>query len=171
MRRDIRSRAVVLALAVVAFVLALSVGGATAAGIISGRQIKNHSIGLAKLTKKAQKALRGQRGPQGLQGPAGPAGPPGPAGTAVAFARVSGAGKVVVADTKNIAQANVVRTKEGQYCIRGLPTSIHSAVASPSGGKAIGAVVGPLTATCNFVVSTYAANGNRVDSGFYIQFA
>jgi hypothetical protein len=151
-------------------VLAVTAGGATAAHLITGRQIKNHSIGIADLTYKAQKLLHGRTG---RQGPAGPAGPPGPAGPAstVAYAHVSKSGGVIAASSKNVVQANVVRTGAGQYCIRGLSTAIKSAVASPSGGSAIGAVIGSMTVVCNFVVTTRNAAGNRVDSAFYIQLA
>lgn len=62
---------------VVALIFALTVGGATAASLMSGRRIKNHSIPLKKLTKKARKALKGARGPRGAEGPQGPPGPPG----------------------------------------------------------------------------------------------
>jgi hypothetical protein len=148
-------------------ILAVTAGGATAAHMITGRQIKNHSIGIVDLSTKAQRILRGRTGPQGPAGPAGPAG----AASTVAYAHVSRSGGVVVASSKNVAQANVVRTGVGQYCIRGLSTSIKSAVASPSGGNAIGATIGPLTVNCNFVVTTRNANGNRVDNAFYIQFA
>jgi hypothetical protein len=173
MKRIVQSRPLGVAFAIAALVLAFSVGGATAAGVITGRQIKNHSIGLVDLTKKAQKALRARVGPRGPQGPAGPVGPPGPAGQAgtVAYARVSRTGGVIAASSKNVAAANVVRTAVGQYCVRGLPAGIRSAVASPSGGRAIGAVIGPMTVNCSFVISTFAANGARVDNSFYVQFA
>jgi hypothetical protein len=184
----LRYRPPISTIVVVALLFVLSVGGATAAGLITGRQIRNHSIGLIDISRAAQKALRGKRGlqgrqgvqgpqgPQGLQGPQGPAGPagsPGPAGQSniLAFAHVSGGGSLVKADSRNVKQANVVRTAPGQYCFRGLSISIKNAIASPSGGKAIGAVVSPATVNCSFVVSTYASNGARIDNAFYIQFA
>ncbi len=55
-------------------------GGAWASGLISGSQIKNHSIAEKKLTTKAIRALRGHRGPTGPAGPAGSLGPQGPIG-------------------------------------------------------------------------------------------
>jgi hypothetical protein len=154
-------------------VFALSVGGATASSLITGSQIKNHTIGVVKLKKKTVTLLRGRRGAQGPQGLPGPVGPPGPAGqsSTVAYAHVTKGGSMIGADTKNLKQANLTKTGTGQYCFRGLSLSIRSAIASPSGGKAIGAVVGPATTTCSFVVSTYAANGARVDNAFYVQFA
>lgn len=178
MARIFRYRPIVTALIAAALVSALSVGGATAAGLITSKQIKNHSIRLVDLSKAAQKALHGQRGPRGLTGPQGPQGPQGPAGlpgpsaqAVFAYARVSKGGAVIGAASRNIKQANLVRTAAGQYCFRGLSLSIKSAVASPSSGSAIGAVVGPATVNCSFVVSTYDASGKRVDNAFYVQFA
>jgi len=77
-------------IAALALFVALGGGAAWASGLISGSQIKNHSIAKIKLTKKAISQLhgaRGARGPrgatgatgatgaQGVQGPMGPAGP------------------------------------------------------------------------------------------------
>jgi hypothetical protein len=176
MARMLRYRPSAGTMMIVALIFALSVGGATASTLITGRQIKDHSIGLVDLKKKTVTLLHGRRGPQGpqgLPGAQGPVGPPGPAGqsTILAYAHVSKGGTVIGADSKNIKQANMTRTAVGQYCFRGLSISIRSAIASPSAGKAIGAVVGPATTTCSFVVSTYAANGARVDNAFYVQFA
>ena len=169
------------AIAAAAIVLAFSVGGATAASLIGGKQIRNHSIGLIDISRNAQKALHGQRGARGLVGPAGPVGPQGPAGPAgvpgpaqpstVAYARVTRSGAVMADFSRNIKQVNVVRTAAGQYCFRGLSISIKTAVASPASGGAIGATVNPPTANCSFVVSTFAPGGKRVDNAFYVQFA
>jgi hypothetical protein len=63
-------------IALVALFIALG-GAAYAGGLISGKQIKNHTIAEKKLTKKAIAALRGQRG---LRGPAGPVGATGATG-------------------------------------------------------------------------------------------
>jgi|SRR5215216_1766119 len=170
MSRYFTVQTIVTASLAAALVLALSVGGATAAGLITGRQIKDHSIGIVDLKKKAQALLHGQRGPQGPAGPAGPAGPPGQSST-IAYARVAKTGAVIAASSRNVAQTNVVRTAAGQYCIRGLNPAIKSAVASPAGGKAIGAVIGGMTVNCSFVISLHSASGARVDSPFYVQFA
>jgi hypothetical protein len=70
-------------IAAVALFLALGGGaGAYASGLISGSQIKDHSIAEKKLTKAAISALHGDRRKGGRPGPAGPAGPTGPAGPA-----------------------------------------------------------------------------------------
>jgi hypothetical protein len=171
-------RTVVSGLLAAAVVFALSVGGATAAGLIGGKQIRNHSIGVIDLKRTAVQALH-QRGPRGLQGPAGPAGPQGPPGPAglpgqsqpavTAYARVTKNGTVMAEFSRNIKQANVVRTGLGQYCFRGLPVSLKTGVASPS--NVLGATVSPPTTNCSFVVTTYAAAGKRADSAFYVQFA
>jgi hypothetical protein len=174
-------RTIVSGLLAAAVVFALSVGGATAAGLIGGKQIRNHSIGLIDIKRTTQKALHGLRGPRGLVGPAGPAGPQGPAGPAglpgpaqpstTAYARVTKSGVLMADFSRNIKQVNVIRTATGQYCFRGLSVSIKTGVASPSNSSAIGATVAPPTTNCSFVVSTFASNGKRVDSAFYVQFA
>jgi hypothetical protein len=70
-------------LAALALFVALGGGAAAyASGLISGSQIKNHSIAEKKLTNAAIAALRGQRGPRGFAGPTGPTGAAGPAGPA-----------------------------------------------------------------------------------------
>ena len=70
------------AIASVALFVALA-GGATAyaSGLISGSQIKNHSIAAKKLTKSAIKSLSGKRGPAGPTGATGATGPQGAQGT------------------------------------------------------------------------------------------
>ena len=73
-------------IAVAALFVALGGGGAYASGLISGSQIKNHSIAAKKLTANALKQLKGNRGPagpagqQGIQGVPGAKGDPGPIG-------------------------------------------------------------------------------------------
>jgi hypothetical protein len=59
-------------------------------GTITGRDVRNRSLGTEKLSPKAVSSLAGERGPAGPQGakgdgalgPAGPAGPPGTQGPA-----------------------------------------------------------------------------------------
>jgi len=46
--------------------------------VITGKQIKDGSIGTKDLSAKARASLRGQTGPQGPAGPQGVQGPPGP---------------------------------------------------------------------------------------------
>jgi hypothetical protein len=76
-----------LVIAIVAMFVALS-GTATAAFVITGdnirdksvtaRDLKNHTIGTKKLTKRAISSLKGRNSDTGVPGPAGPAGPAGP---------------------------------------------------------------------------------------------
>jgi hypothetical protein len=70
-------------------VSAIISAGATAAVLIDGHSIKNHSIPVTKLTAGAVRSLHGRRGPQGspgaqgiqgAQGAAGPQGARGPQG-------------------------------------------------------------------------------------------
>lgn len=49
-------------------------------GTITGRDVKNSSLGTTKLSPTAVSSLTGQRGPAGPAGPAGPTGPQGPQG-------------------------------------------------------------------------------------------
>lgn len=73
-------------IASLALFVALGGEAAMASGLISGKQIKDHTIPAKKLTESAIKTLHGLRGPtgapgpQGPQGPSGIAGPPGPKG-------------------------------------------------------------------------------------------
>lgn len=70
----------------VTFVLCIAVaaaGGATAGKLITGKQIKNGTIGLKDLSKDVRKRIAktgspGAAGAQGAQGPAGPKGDAGP---------------------------------------------------------------------------------------------
>jgi hypothetical protein len=43
-------------------------------GTVTGKDVKNRSLGTNKLSPKAVSSLAGQRGPTGPQGPAGPLG-------------------------------------------------------------------------------------------------
>jgi hypothetical protein len=93
MRRIVKSRpSPALVVALVAVLVAFS-GSATAAlvmtgknikdGTITAKDVKNRTLGTDKLSNNAVSALKGQAGPAGQQGPTGqqgPAGPHGPAG-------------------------------------------------------------------------------------------
>ena len=63
--------------AYIALLVALSGSSYAAAPLISGSQIKPHSIPKNRLTNKAIAQLKGNRGPRGLRGATGPAGPVG----------------------------------------------------------------------------------------------
>jgi hypothetical protein len=78
-KRRFRAPSPASAISVIALFVALG-GTAYASGLISGSQIKNHSIPAKKLTKEAFTSLHGQRGPTGPPGPKGAAGAPGQKG-------------------------------------------------------------------------------------------
>src|SRR5919197_1829266 len=61
-------------IALLAVFLALGGTSYAAATLISGSQIKPHTIAKNRLTNKAIKQLKGNRGPRGLQGARGPTG-------------------------------------------------------------------------------------------------
>jgi hypothetical protein len=98
------------------------VGSATAASLITGKQIKNGSIQYSDLSKKAKKKLRGKRGKTGAagvagaKGDAGAKGAEGDPGSAVGYAFVTSAGpKDASRSTDNVT--DVVRGGTGVYCI------------------------------------------------------
>jgi hypothetical protein len=108
--------------AALALFVALS-SGAYATGLISGLQIKNHSIPATKLTASAIASLRGQRGPagttgpkgaQGVKGDQGPKGDPGPAGPSNAFVFQRDAGADIPGVNTTIATENL---DPGDYVI------------------------------------------------------
>jgi hypothetical protein len=81
----------------------------------------------------------GAPGPQGATGASGAAGAagsqgqqgaPGDPGTAVAYASIVGTN---VYDAKNIAAANVTNPDQGVYCLKGLPATYKSAIATVQG--------------------------------------
>ena len=69
-----RPRAATIIVAAAA-VFVLAGGTATAAKLVTGKQIKNGSIGMSDLSSKAKRALKGNAGPRGPQGVPGPPGP------------------------------------------------------------------------------------------------
>jgi hypothetical protein len=71
---------VALVVSLIALFVALGSGAALASGLISGKQIVDHSIPEKKLSRSTIKALHGLRGPAGPQGPRGATGLQGPTG-------------------------------------------------------------------------------------------
>src|SRR5256885_16430385 len=67
-------------IAMLALFLALGGTSYAAATLISGSQIKPHTIAKNRLTNKAIKQLKGNRGPRGAQGAPGTQGPKGTTG-------------------------------------------------------------------------------------------
>ena len=157
---------------VLAFVFGVAVataGTATAAKLITGKQIKDGSITKKDLSSgiRAQLAEAGRPGPQGATGPMGPKGDKGDAGapgTALAYAYVTKAGDVDPGLSKNIPAGNVHfgATDSGVYCISGLSFTPHNAIATlglGGGGVGISATVGAFPGWCpagtQITVSTY----------------
>jgi hypothetical protein len=68
--------------AIIAGVVAMliSSASATAAFVVTSKNIKNGTIQTIDLSAKARKALKGKAGPAGARGPAGPQGQQGPPG-------------------------------------------------------------------------------------------
>jgi hypothetical protein len=97
---------------------------------VTAVKIKDGAIAPEKLSSAASSALRGATGPQGSQGLQGPPGPQGPAGEALAYANVEKNGQVTAGKSKGITSANVTRIGVGEYCIGGLPFTVHIAVAN-----------------------------------------
>ena len=106
-------------------------------GSIRGVDIKNHSIGKAKLKGNFQ-GPRGTTGATGARGLQGLQGQRGPAGEAVAYARVAANGTLEPGDggkqSKNVVAGNIehdATTGAGVYCFGGLPFAVASAMVSP----------------------------------------
>ena len=92
--------AVVLAMTGSAFAASKITGAQIKDGTLTGRDLKNRSIGSSKLDGTALAELEGPQGASGPAGPTGPSGPAGPAGpsavgglTPVTSAQVSFAGQ------------------------------------------------------------------------------
>jgi hypothetical protein len=68
--------------AIIAGIVAMlvSAASATAAFVVTSKNIKNGTIQTVDISAKAKRALKGNRGPRGFQGPLGPAGLTGVAG-------------------------------------------------------------------------------------------
>lgn len=157
-------------------------GGAMAANhylISSTKQIKP-SI-LKKL--KGNAGAKGATGPQGAQGAQGGAGPAGPAGSAVAFARILGAGEPKApldsANSKNVSAAS--EPQEGVYCLTTtVPFSNITAMADLFSGDetfvSANTSIVPLEIEAKLcpagttVIVETRSGGKNVDTNFWITF-
>jgi hypothetical protein len=127
------------AMVVAIFALTLAtVGSATAAKLITGKQIKNASVTGKDVKDRSLSAadfsgsVEGPRGPQGEPGPAGPAGP---AGSARAYAHVTFQGGALTFDAAR--SKNIAGISEGDdfICIdAAVPVSNAIAAADFNGG-------------------------------------
>lgn len=125
--------------AIIAVLLA-GVGTATAAKVISGKQIKDGSVTGRDVKDGSLSAgdFSGSvAGPRGDQGPVGPAGPPGPAGSALAFVHVTYQGGAMVFDQARSKNINRVAEGEDFVCIdAAVPVTNAIAAADFNGGNA-----------------------------------
>jgi hypothetical protein len=103
-------------------------------GTITGRDVKNRSLGTSKLNPSAVSSLKGERGPEGPQGPQGVKGDPGEAGFGRAFATVLRSAEFR-GETKNMTAVTRPAAKPvGVYCLTlaaGISPADTHAVASP----------------------------------------
>jgi hypothetical protein len=76
----------------------------------------------------------GAPGVVGIAGPTGAVGPTGTPGAAIAYAHVLADGTVDVANSKNVAQANVTLDSTSAYCFSGLTFMFANAIADPDYG-------------------------------------
>lgn len=129
-------------------------GTATAAVVITGKNVKNGSLTSADIKDRSLRAADFGAGqlPAGERGPAGPAGlngtngangangtngvngergPTGPAGAgAIAWAHVNADGTVDTSRSHNVTNANVKKTGGNFYCFYGLDPAPQIAVAT-----------------------------------------
>ena len=165
-------------LATLALFVALG-GGAYAAGLITGKQIKDGSITGADIKNGSLLAADFKTG-QIPAGPAGPAGAPGTAGvpgipgTAVAFAHINGDGTLDAANVKAITSANISHPAVGTYCITGLSPAPKNAVANVGANgvaftvvTGLGAVLGCAPGT-QFAFATFDGLGADADNDLWI---
>jgi len=154
-------------------------GGAWASGLISGANIRNHSIAATKLTRHAVKALHGRRGARGPAGPQGAAGAQGPAGSALAFVHINPDGTLDAAHSSGVAAANFKHNGAGEYCFSGLsftPKNVVATIDAASGATSTGAVAHVALGTASTcpsgsqVAVTTTNNNVAGDDGTYILF-
>jgi hypothetical protein len=163
MRRLIQGRGALLA----AFILGVAIATAAtagAAGLISGRDVKDGTIGLADLTPKVKKQItapgpRGRVGPQGATGPAGPAGPAGPLTT------VLPAGQTLRGAFNLDAAAAAGGASVGQglsfgLSLRTAPTLVIRAPTDPATAQCPGSVGNPTAANGVLCVYVSSASAN-----------
>jgi hypothetical protein len=135
--------------------LFLALGGTTYAAstaligknTVASPQVVNGSLKTKDLSAKARKALKGNRGLRGLRGLTGAAGAAGAAGakgatgaqgvagSALAYGKVSAAGVLDAANSKNINSVQALGS--GFYCIDAAVT-VHNAVMTIGFGATIG---------------------------------
>jgi hypothetical protein len=166
-----------LFVSLLALFVALGGGVAIAGGLISGRQIANHSIPENKLTGKAIKALHGSRGPAGPQGskgsrgptgPQGAQGPPGPTGPAGPGAISINQGNVPEDATRTLHLLNQGSNFVDAYywCTSaavGLELTGYGGTVFASGDRAQDGTISSLQETSNVGISASGSSAANLD--------
>jgi hypothetical protein len=137
-------------------------GGAWASVLMSGSQIKNHSIAAKKLTRHAIRTLRGRRGLRGPVGPQGPTGRRGPAGAALAFAHINTNGTFDASHSSGVTAANFKHNGAGKYCFHGLSFTPHNVVATIDATGAGSATSAPVAHVAIGNTSSFCSSGSQV---------
>jgi hypothetical protein len=184
MRRHLRHPSPALAIAALAFFVALA-GTATAAGVLitSSKQIKAGVIEASDLSAKARKQLKGAQGPAGERGVVGPAGASGASGAAGA------PGAPGVPGARGPSDVLVKRAAAIPAVSTILPGTLFTSEALPAGfpsspgpllvdvsGTFTNTNASPRTLTCDAVVngvvapvpgpSDFAVAGNQANRSF-----
>lgn len=137
---------------VLVFVLGLAIATAATAGassLVTGRQVKDGSIGVKDLTPTVRKQLkaagpRGRQGVQGIQGTQGPKGDPGPLTTTLpAGQTLRGA---VNLDAEGDAGASMGQALSFGLSLRAAPSLVILPPAAPATGQCPGGVGNPQAA-------------------------
>jgi Collagen triple helix repeat (20 copies) len=158
-----------LVVAIVALFVAFS-GTATAAlvmtgaqiknGTITGKDLRNRTLGTNKLSKKALSSLKGQRGPAGSQGVAGVQGPKGDTGAAGAQGPKGDTGVAdITTRTAGIAftaNGSMGETKDGAAMCQAGESVVGGGYRLPGGSIGVGSGVVPIFAA----VQSRPANGS-----------
>jgi hypothetical protein len=136
----------------------VALGGTSYAAIklpknsVGSKQIKNNAVTASKIKKNSvtsakvkngsllgadfkagqlpagPKGNTGATGARGADGAAGATGARGADGAALGFAKVSAAGTLNAAQSRNVTQANIAHPESGLYCFSGLPFTPRNVV-------------------------------------------
>ncbi|HVG74397.1 MAG TPA: hypothetical protein VM824_03395 [Thermoleophilaceae bacterium] len=133
-------------------------------GTITGKDVKNRSLGTGKLSASALGSLAGQRGPAGPQGPAGPKGDPGKQGPSGATGATGEQGPQGAAGVTNIEY----RVSAGKSVAKNTTVTDH--VNCSSGKVALGGGAANFpSAGESRVVSSAPGGDNGTATGWTVQ--
>ena len=147
--------------AVVAVLGLTATAGGTVRALITGAQIKDHTIGSRHLidhtiqqhdlSAALAESLQAKAGPAGPPGPPGPVGPQGPSGSTAGYALIEPSGGVFEARTSGVTDEMIHHVQAGVYCIASLPAGTKGVVATGSSKGRL------FTASDQFVSVDFAA--------------